>query len=104
MLANWVLKILFLVVILVVIDRVVPFNIRLYSGKFFQNTSNEFWSKYGVISFPRTIFAVLIVTISLVDSTLRFKENIHIYLMVLMIALSAVYGLVIVLDTWRSRK
>jgi hypothetical protein len=49
-----------MVAVMLMADRAIPANVRRMGGRSFRTTPEEFWKKYGLVAFPRTLFAVFV--------------------------------------------
>jgi hypothetical protein len=54
------MELLFIVAFLALADRAIPANLRRFAGDYFTSTPEDYWARYGLISFPRTALAVLL--------------------------------------------
>lgn len=49
------------------IDRSIPFHVRMYAGRAFRSSSKEYWQRYGLVSFPRTLHGAAFCASTLLD-------------------------------------
>ena len=72
----------FLTILAVVLaDRIIPINIRRFVNKnHFTATMKEQYKAYGIVKFPRTLFAIMTCVSSVTDSFIAIDADMQAYI------------------------
>ncbi len=93
-------KIVLIFLVVCAVDLLLPLKVRWASDQLFSNSVSEMYRKYGLISFPRTLFAALACVAASVAALHLLDERLEIALFLFaMIA----WGVCAMFDVFRSR-
>ena len=95
------MKFLFALVFLAAADRAIPANARRFGVGFFATSDEQFYRKYGIIKFPRTLLAVCTCAAFLLHFISPLTQEEEGYIAVVFALL---YGISISADVIKARK
>ena len=82
-------------------DRLIPLNVRRFGGSFFKTSSAEFFRRYGLVSFPRTLFCLSVPLMVVVHYYARLTNE---QAGLIAVFLAIIYGVTQGLDIFNARK
>lgn len=93
------MKLLFVLILVVLSDRAIPAAAWRYGAPYAGITEDTFFKRYGLVAFPRTMFAVCACLIAGLDIVLTIDVTIQ---GIAVLVLLFIYYVVASIDVWRA--
>lgn len=95
------MKFLFALTFMIMAERAIPASARRFGGAFFETSPRDFYARYGVLSFPRTLLGGLAAASFLLAPLFHADETTEGYAAV---AFGLLYAISASVDVLRARK